>query len=171
MKKNAAKQVKIVPLRKKRGIIKKLVALFMEGMDYFEEYEADMVDELRDYFKDRRRDTHYFVAVLEGKIVGLIGYLRYSNDVYSIGWFCVQKNLQGHGIGTLLLKHIERELVGKARLLTAECWFSVETSLLIKFYGKCGYKPVCVFPDFYDDEDGDMILFSKRLPKRKRVKK
>lgn len=164
-------RVRVMPLTYKKGIIQKLVALFREGMAYFDEYEEDMVDELRDYFKERRRDTHYFVAVLDGEIVGLIGYLRYSNDVYNAGWFCVRKDFQDRGIGSILLSKIERDLVGKARLLVVECWYSPETWRLLKFYRERGYRPVSIFPDFYDDEDGDMVLFSKRLPKRKKVKK
>ena len=165
-KKSVLERVKIVPLKKKMGVIKELVALFREGMAYFDEYEEDMVSELRDYFGGKRRDTHYFVAVLGGEIIGLIGYLRYSNDVYNTGWFCIRKDLQGHGIGSLLLKFVERDLRGKARLLMVECWDSAETCQLLKFYRERGYRPAATLRNFYDDEDGDMTFFSKRIAKK-----
>lgn len=165
MKKMNLKRVKIVLLKKRRGVVKELVALFREGMPYFEGDEEDLREELRDYFAGGRRDTHYFAAMLDGKIIGLIGYLRYSRDVYNMGWFCIRRNLQGQGIGTMLLTRIEQELMGKARLLMIECLCSPETTRLLKFYSTRGYRPVSVFPDFYNDENGDMILFSKRLAK------
>lgn len=155
--------VKIILLRRSRKILKEIIGLFKEGMESFEGYEEEILSELSDHFEGHRRDTHYFIGKCGESLVGLIGYVRYSRDVYGIGWFAVSREYRRQGLGSLLLKKVEEELRGKARLIVAECWNSAENKPAIKFYRKHGYVSSATIPDFYDDEDGDMAVFIKHL--------
>lgn len=153
------------------GVIRPLLAsdntqeitkLFQRSMEGFEGYEDEFTSELKDNF-DGRTGTNYFVAVISDKVVGLIGYVLETQDTYQIGWFAVENKLKRRGIGSALIAHIEKELANKARLLMAEVWDSTENEPARKFYIRNGYFPTATIPDYYDDEDGDMTFFIKRL--------
>jgi N-acetylglutamate synthase-like GNAT family acetyltransferase len=50
---------------------------------------------------------HYYVAVLDGKIVGCAGYKAawLMSNTYELIWINIDKNYQGRGIGSMLTHH------------------------------------------------------------------
>lgn len=140
-----------------------IVGMFQRSMPYFAGYEREVVQALADHFS-RPNDRVCFVAVRpNGDLAGVIGYVLETQDIYQVGWFAVDNKFKRMGLGTALLRYIEKELSGRARLLMAEVWDSKENEPALNFYIKNGFLPTATIPDYYSDDDGDMTFFVKRL--------
>jgi len=78
---------------------------------YYERFFSDKSDEMTE--KDK-----IYVALLEDEPVGVIGYCRdyFSTDYsYWLGWFSVKKKFRRNGIGTKLLRKVEKDLKAMRR--------------------------------------------------------
>lgn len=120
--------------------------------------------------KQRVGEGLCFVAELGGKIVGTVtlsfGLSEWINayyrkaGVWRFGQFAVEPDLQGHGIGKLLLEHIERHAAESGAVELA-----LDTAIparhLIDFYARCGYQVVdhCQWPG----HSYASVVMSKRL--------
>lgn len=102
----------------------------------------------------------FFVAEAEGRIVGFSAGMVEETDVERYGHVCnigVTPELQGFGIGRLLLRKLEHEFF----LAGCEaCSLEVRVSNLHaqRFYEKLGYKSVVTFGEYYDDGEDAVIM-------------
>ena len=115
------------------------------------------------YFKgdEMFEEDEVFVAVLDSKIVGVIGYCRdYLSTDYSywLGWFMVAPKYQGQGIGTQLLERVERELrrypsIGRLFVSTEGT-----NAKATDFYKAHGFEPQGILKSYYAGGEDEMIL-------------
>jgi D-alanine-D-alanine ligase len=102
-------------------------------------------------------------AELDGRVVGWIcwGPTPCTQGTFDLYWMAVEPELQGTGIGTTLLREMERRLADQARLIVVETAGRPEYAGTRAFYAARGYSPVSVIPDFYAPGD-DQVVFVKR---------
>jgi GNAT superfamily N-acetyltransferase len=103
-------------------------------------------------------------ADFEGKLVGWIcwGPTPCTLGTYDLYWMAVDPALQGTGIGTALLREMERRLEGLARLVIIETTGRPDYAATRAFYNARGYGVVSVIPDFYAPGD-DQVVFAKNV--------
>jgi len=97
-----------------------------------------------------------------------IGYACYgptplTEGTYDLYWIAVVADLSGKGIGTSLLKAVERDIQQrKGRMLIIETSSSEEYEKTRQFYIKNGYPLAETIKDFYRPGE-DRVTFIKRL--------
>ena len=103
-------------------------------------------------------------AALESRLVGWIcwGPTPCTLGTYDLYWMAVDPALQGVGIGTALLREMERQLNGVARLIVIETAGRPDYAPTRGFYQARGYRPAATIADFYGPGD-DQVVFVKRL--------
>ena len=98
----------------------------------------------------------------------LVGYACYgvtpgTDRTFDLYWIAVDPESQGAGIGTLLLKEVERRLEGHhARMLVVETSSRSDYGPTRVFYERCGYNQAARVREFYAPSD-DRITFTKRF--------
>jgi ribosomal protein S18 acetylase RimI-like enzyme len=81
-------------------------------------------------------------------------------NLYAIG---VKNNIQGKGIGKLMMTYIEKKLKQRGhRILIVETSSTNEFELTRKFYENLAYTKEAVIRDFWKDGD-DKVIYVKRL--------
>jgi GNAT superfamily N-acetyltransferase len=125
----------------------------------------------RSYFKLKNREYdgrhtgfipgENYVAEISGKIIGVSGFYNY-HDSYWLGWFVVDPEFQGLGIGKELLGKVEmkvKELGAKDLFLYTSMHPQFKKAR--RFYKKMGYSKTndVDHPRFEDD----MIFLFKKL--------
>ena len=103
-------------------------------------------------------------AELDGGLVGWIcwGPTPCTLGTYDLYWMAVDPGAQGTGVGTALLREMERRLVGIARLIVVETAGRADYGATRAFYRARGYSPVSAIPDFYAPGD-DQVVFVKNV--------
>ena len=97
-----------------------------------------------------------------------IGYACYgptplTDGTYDLYWIAVVADLSGKGIGTSLLKAVEKDIQQrKGRMLIIETSSSEEYKKTRQFYIKNGYPLAETIKDFYRPGE-DRVTFIKRL--------
>lgn len=84
----------------------------------------------------------YFVAEIDGKIIGLVGYSQSMMDweTYEFFWLCVDPSYRGKGIGKALVRHCENYiLTGQKNGASVTIIFSCLKEL-VPYYKNNGYK-------------------------------
>jgi ribosomal protein S18 acetylase RimI-like enzyme len=134
---------------------------------YFRDDETEVAVELADERLKRGEASgyHFVFADTESACAGYacygpIGCTVSSFDLY---WIAVHPELQGAGVGTILIREVERRVaaMGGTRVY-------VETSSrpsyesTRRFYVRRGYESQAVLEDFYAPGDGK-VIFVKRL--------
>lgn len=111
-----------------------------------------------------QRDYHTLAAELDGRLVGWIcwGPTPCTLGTYDLYWVAVDPSVQGAGVGSQLLKEMERRLAGVARLIVVETGGKESYQPTRAFYLARGYEIVSRVPDFYAPGD-DQIVLVKRL--------
>jgi ribosomal protein S18 acetylase RimI-like enzyme len=121
---------------------------------------------LDDYHATNRAAGHISVTCeQEGGVIGFAYYApaAMTERTWYLYWIAVSPRLQGHGTGTMLLRHAEEDICSrKGRLFLIETSSLPHYDLTRRFYLKHGYEQGAVLRDFYDDGD-DMVVFRKRL--------
>jgi GNAT superfamily N-acetyltransferase len=74
----------------------------------------------------------------------------------------VERALQGTGVGTAMIREMERRITGLARLIIVETGGRAEYAGTRAFYQARGYSPVATIPDFYAPGD-DQVVFVKAV--------
>lgn len=118
------------------------------------------------YFTAPGQDYHALGAFTQSG--DLLGYVCYGATPCTIGtfdlyWIAVTPDTHGRGVGTRLLKEVERRIARDGGRLVI-----IETSSLPPyaptraFYERRGYEVVARVPDFYAPGD-DRLIFARRL--------
>lgn len=103
-------------------------------------------------------------AELNSRLVGWIcwGATPCTLGTYDLYWMAVDPEMQGTGIGTALLREMERRLKGVARLIVIDTAGRPDYSATRAFYQARGYSAVATIPDFYAPGD-DQVVFVKSV--------
>jgi ribosomal protein S18 acetylase RimI-like enzyme len=152
--------VEIGPAKKRdlRGIL----ALIRD----YKKYDVEFANRYYDiYFKRSpivEKDKVY-VAKLEGKTIGVIGFSRdyFSTDYsYWLGWFVVDKKYRGrkdYAVAKKLLKEVESELA-KRRIKKLFVDADDTNKRAKSFYAKNGFRTEAVLRDYYYKGEDQLIL-------------
>jgi len=107
-----------------------------------------------------QRETFYFAVYKDGQITGY-AQTEIRGGVVETRSLLVKDNLQGNGIGTKLLTHVEKwakteKACNKSIIKTSAAW-----PKSVHFYEKLGYKKDAVLPKYYYGVD--WYYMSKKL--------
>jgi len=129
----------------------------------FYDFEIDVALEIVNTFLAEGESSGYYfyVAEQDGNVMGYINFgptpcTQASWDIY---WIAVSKELQNHGLGSILLKMAENKI---AELGGENIW--IETSSRAdykptrKFYMKMEYERISELPNFYAKGDSKIIF-------------
>ena len=151
-----------------------VVEILKQHSEYFTENDINTaMSDFERHLQDHQDDVHYFVVrTPEGKIEAIGGYgkEKLSPDVYFIGWFAVDKNVQRKKLGGELLEKIEEEIKDKARMIIIRAEEKGEKDPTALFYSKHGYEKGGSVPDYWQD-GSDLVFWSKRLKPREEREK
>jgi ribosomal protein S18 acetylase RimI-like enzyme len=121
---------------------------------------------LDDYHASNREHGHLCVTDEEaGSIRGFAYYAPASmtQGTWYLWWIAVAPELHGQGIGTLLLRHLEADIVHKqGRHLLVETSSMPHYAATRRFYEKHAYDRHAVLSDYYAAGD-DMVVYRKRF--------
>lgn len=150
--------------RRERGAVETIV----RDAKVFREDEIAVALEVLDaYLAHPGKDYHALGAFTPGGV--LLGFAIYGPTPCTLGtwdlyWIAVAPGAQGSGVGSLLLKEVERRLTDAlARLVIIETSSLPAYEAARAFYRRHGYTEVARVPDFYAIGD-DRMIFAKRLP-------
>lgn len=103
-------------------------------------------------------------ADVEGRLVGWIcwGPTPCTAGTYDLYWMAVDPAVQHAGVGTALVAEMERQLLGRARLVVVETAGRPAYDATRAFYEVRGYRPTARIPDFYSPGD-DLVVYTKSL--------
>lgn len=133
-------------------------------------FDASVSD--RDTGADDAHVADYeFTGAFEGdRLVGYAcsGPTPATEGTFDLYWLAVDAAAQGKGIGTTLVREVERELRDRgARMLLVETSSRPDYSNTRAFYARCGYTEAARIRDFYAPAD-DRIMLTTRLTTRER---
>jgi ribosomal protein S18 acetylase RimI-like enzyme len=133
----------------------------------FREDEILVALEVLDSFFARPGQDYTAVGAFTpgGKLFGftVVGPTPCTLGTWDLYWIAVSPEAQGLGVGTVLLKEVERRLTrSNARLLTIETSSRPQYDPTRAFYLKRGYREVARVPDFYEAGD-DRVIYAKTL--------
>ena len=142
--------------------IKLLVKMHRESQDPLDKIlgttNGDIKKEFYDLMKNKKAE--YFLCEDKGLICFKPDFPGYRNcEVY---WLVVSKKYQRKGIGTILLKFIEKYAKKKKFRAIYLYTHPIRENNAIKLYKKEGYKKINEFPNYYSNGDKS-LLFGKRL--------
>ncbi len=148
------------------GDVEPIEAL-VKATGFFRPDEVTIAGELvKERLEQGAESGYYFVIALKaGKIIGYgcYGPIPCTLTSYDIYWIAVAPDLQGLGLGKILLLEMER-LIAEAGGIR----IYVETSMQAKyastrsFYERFGYSREAVLDDFYAPGDGK-VIYSRRV--------
>lgn len=104
------------------------------------------------------------VADVDGRAAGWIcwGPTPCTLGTWDLYWMAVDPALQHAGIGTALIREMERRLTGLARLIVVETAGRSDYAGTRAFYEARGYHAVARIPQFYAPDD-DQVVYLKYL--------
>jgi ribosomal protein S18 acetylase RimI-like enzyme len=111
-------------------------------------------------------DEYQFVGAFDG--AELVGYACWgptpgtvaTSDLY---WLVVDRERQGSGIGSQLLREVERLLMADGRrLVVVETSSRADYTPTRRFYEARGYTRAATIPGYYAPDD-DLVIFTKDL--------
>jgi ribosomal protein S18 acetylase RimI-like enzyme len=129
--------------------------------------EVIIAEELIDAFLEDPATSGYYIRVAEvgGEIAGYICYgnTPLTEATWDIYWIAVAHDIQGHGIGRILMKHAEDDIKKMhGRLIVVETSGKAEYNKTRQFYDNLNYQRVCQIPDYYAPGD-DLVMFINRF--------
>ncbi len=135
----------------------------------FKKVECDVAMELIDIaiLRPEQEDYNIFVYEEDGKVLGYhcTGKRALTDGVFDLYWIVVTQEVQGKGIGSMLLKHAEDLVVkNNGRWLLAETSSKDNYTATRNFYLRKKYSVVAQINDFYSLNDS-LIIFGKYFNK------
>lgn len=134
----------------------------LESSAHFSSEEVDIALELIDDFlaKDETSDYKFLAALLDSELIGYscFGRIPCTKNGFDLYWIAVTNSLRGHGIGHLILKRTEEEVLhlGGSQIY-ADTSGRPQYEPTRGFYRSCGYELAAEFPDFYAPGDAKMV--------------
>ena len=131
----------------------------------FREEEVGTAVELLDEHLAGDED-YRFVGAFDGE--RLIGYTCWgptpgTSGTYDLYWIVVDREHQGEGIGTQLLREVESRLSApSSRLVVVETSSRADYDPTRKFYEARGYTRAATIPGYYAPGD-DLVIYTKDL--------
>lgn len=146
---------------------KPAVMQILRAVPEFKPEEVDIAEEVIDCYLEDPGASDYYIVVAEVDS-GVGGYVCFgptplTEGTWDIYWIAVAPDMQGKGIGGILLETAEKSIGEAAGRLAV-----IETSSLPSyartrgFYSSRDYETVARIPDFYAPGDDKLILV-KRL--------
>lgn len=134
---------------------------------FFKDHEVQALREVLDDFHKENHEYDHQAALLTDKNQTL-GFVYYApapmtEGTWQLWWIVVRNDLQGQGLGGLLLDKVEnhaRELGGRVMFIETSSQEKYESTR--KFYLKYKYVLEARMRDFYAAGD-DMVVFRKPL--------
>jgi len=145
------------------------VRQIVESAGLFRPGEIDVAVELVQTCLDKGAASGYeFVfAEQKGQVVAYACFGRNALTVQSwdLYWIAVEKSIQGHGLGRVLLEHVQQHIAraGGGRVYI-ETSHRADYQATRGFYERCGYKLAAVLDDFYAPGDSKAIYVGQVLP-------
>ncbi|MFH1878963.1 MAG: GNAT family N-acetyltransferase [Candidatus Omnitrophota bacterium] len=148
---------------------KEILMEIASGTGVFRDCDLSILDEVAgDCFKNPPEYT-LLSENIDGKKAGFIifGRTPLTDFAWDIYWVVVDKQFQGRGLGTILIKkaedHITREQ--PRAVIRIETSTREEYSSARRLYIKTGYGEVGTIPNFYSANDG-ITFYSKEIKTR-----
>ena len=119
---------------------------------------------------DAQAPDYEFTGAFDGE--RLLGYAcagptPATDGTFDLYWLAVDPTVQGKGIGTTLVRAVERELRDRgARMLLVETSSRPDYSNTRAFYARCGYTEAARIRDFYAPADDRIMLTTRLTPER-----
>jgi|SoiMethySBSTD1v2_1073268.scaffolds.fasta_scaffold53083_2 ribosomal protein S18 acetylase RimI-like enzyme len=140
----------------------------LETNGTFAREEIEVALELIDGAAAGSRDYHVLVCELPDCCAGLAGYICFgptpmTDGTWDLYWIASRGSARGRGVGTALVRAMERELAGSgARIVRIETSQLDEYQAARSFYARLGYREVGRIRDFYRRGD-DLVTLARRL--------
>jgi ribosomal protein S18 acetylase RimI-like enzyme len=136
----------------------------------FNDEEVATALELVDHALIDGEKSGYVFAVMEEAAgdAPVVGYACYgptplTQGVYDLYWIVVDPAAQGKGLGRLLTRHVEQDVVSRGgRMLLIETSSQESYVPTVRFYERTGYQLAARIKNFYRIGD-DKLIFSKDL--------
>lgn len=144
-----------------------VIAGIVESSGFFSDEEIEIAIQLAEEKMDQKEASSYRFLfaeddhrVLGYTCYGLIPATSFSYDIY---WIVVANDLQGQGLGKLLMAATEK-LIGSSggKQIYAETSSRDQYNPTRKFYESCGYRQEAFLKNFYAEGDGK-IIYAKVL--------
>ena len=133
--------------------------------DLFRQEEVATAVELLDASLDGDADYQFVGAFDDEQLVGYAcwGPTPGTERTFDLYWIVVDREQQGQGIGTELLRDVERRLTTHdARLVVVETSSRADYQPTRGFYEARGYTRVATIPAYYAPGD-DLVIYTKDL--------
>lgn len=140
----------------------------IEIIEFSDEYAEDIkllnYEWLNKYFKVEKGDEvslndpkgqiidkggFIFFAKLNDKIIGTASLLKKTEEVFELGKMAVTKNVQGLGVGTLLMEHC-LDFARKKGIRKLILYSNTKLSSAIHLYRKYGFTEIVLEPGLYE---------------------
>lgn len=154
-------------LRPMTATDKQAVMNILHATPEFLHPEVIIAEELIDAFLDNPVTSGYYIHIAEhgGEIAGYICYgnTPLTEATWDIYWIAVTHDIQGRGIGRILMKHAEDDIKRMhGSLVVVETSGKADYNKTRQFYDNLNYTRVCQIPDYYAPGD-DLVMFIKRI--------
>lgn len=137
------------------------------GTGFFKPMEVEtLADVLCEYHEEYAAKGHRcFVWEEHGRMLGYEYHAPedMTDRTWSLWWIAVAADQQGRGLGAKLLEFVEEDVrARKARLLVVETADTAHYEPTRRFYVNRGYTITSHIPDYYAEDDGQ-VIFTKRM--------
>ncbi|OGW04235.1 MAG: hypothetical protein A2W77_03645 [Nitrospinae bacterium RIFCSPLOWO2_12_39_16] len=157
-----------IKIRKTISEDREAIKIILIDTQKFNQEEIDCALELIDIYLNNPSQKDYLIATAINKDNEIVGYVCYgkaplTNGAYDLYWIAVKPEYQRHGIGKILLNHIEEEIVKlSGRLLFAETSSRAVYEKTRQFYINNSFSEEARIKDFYSKGD-DKIIYRKDM--------
>jgi ribosomal protein S18 acetylase RimI-like enzyme len=138
----------------------------VRGTGLFREAEVATAVELLDDALDGDDDYRFLGAFEDDELVGYacFGPTPDTLGTYDLYWIAVDRSRQGEGIGSQLVRSVERTLAAEhGRLIVVETSSRSDYAPTRGFYEARGYRRAATIPGYYAPGD-DLVIYAKDLP-------
>lgn len=148
-----------------RKVVKEDVMGLKDVLDSSALFPSEYLDDMIfDYLNNPESEDIWFTSLIDGNIVGL-GYCAHeklTEGTYNLLAIAVRKELQGKGVGRLMMRHIEQFLREMStRILIVETSSDPQYALTRAFYLKLDYSQEATIRDFWKEGEHKVIFWKK----------